>query len=394
MRTLLFNLLFLMFAAIATLQAQSKQTSIIVFEPQEVSPGILDPSLKTQLREEIGYTVMNDSKAYTLVEWSNIVQLLDLIIQQTNSAVFDEQKVVQVGKMSGAEKVIYTTVLSSSDGFYQVYAKQLNVETGIVEKQGNGKVRCREYLHLAVRQAASVFADNPEAAMKKVEKEIKQACPEEEFTRRPPRKNLFQEIFGVKIAPNRFGLTVSYDQRERLWENLADGTTENLDYWGQPALLGARFGFRYDRYLAPSYAGVGLSAGLSAGYHSLNSIPSTEEEEPLRFREISLRLPVMAMYRVDFNQHIGVFVEYGVYADVGLYAHMMDAGGETYTDIYGNESGGHMERFRYGLQYGAGVQTDHLMLGASAGRSLSNTSGDPSGKVRERNFTLSLTLMF
>ncbi|MDR2810832.1 MAG: hypothetical protein LBB84_09820 [Tannerellaceae bacterium] len=393
MKKLLSNLFFLMFAAVASLQAQSKQTSIIVFEPKEVSSIILDPSLKTQLREEINRTVMDNSTAYRLVEWSIISTLVDVIIQTTGSPVFDEEKVVEIGKMSGAEKVIYTEVLSSSDGFYQVYSKQLDVATGFAEKYGSGQIRCKAYLHLAARQAASVFAKDPESALQKVEKDIKKACPEETHPR-PPRKNLLRELLSVKMKPVQFGLTLSYDQRERRWEDLAAGTTESFDYWGRPSLLGARLGFRYDRYLAPKYIGLGISTGLLAEYYSLNSKVSSEEEESLRFREISLRVPVSAMYRIDFTEHIGCFIAYGLYADVGIYSRM-DVGDEVYANVYDEGTlGAHMKRFRYGTFCEAGIQTDHLMLGASVGQSLSNPSDDPLGKIHERNFSLNLTLMF
>ncbi|MDR3143093.1 MAG: hypothetical protein LBU37_15415 [Tannerellaceae bacterium] len=378
--------------AATSLQAQAqvgRQVPVIVFEPEEVSSqvSILNPSLKVQIREAINRSL--NPEAYTLLAWDRNIQqrLRNILIETKDDPIYDPQRVPQFGRMYGASKLIVSEALLTTFGYYEVYTKQIDVATSIVEKQGSGMVYCPEYLLLAARQAAAIFAKYPESELQKVEREIKKFCPEE-VTARPSGPGLLQKFFSVKM-PNRFGLELSYDRIDRQ----SPGASASLDYWGQPSLQGGGFGFRYDRYLAPRYLGLGVGSGLSARYYLVNG-HAASDGKALRFQELTLRLPLKAIWRIDLSRNVGCFIEYGVYADLGLYSHIF-TGGYTYTQVYDNELWNeHLKRFRAATFYGAGIQVDHLLLGASLGRSLLLNPDERADKIRERTFTFSLTLMF
>jgi hypothetical protein len=289
-----------------------------------------------------------------------------------------------------------TNIILSTDGFYYVYCNQLNVATAVVERQGDGKIKCLEYISLAARQATSEFAKDPEAVIKDVDREMKKVCsPKGEGGKNTDPKPLW---LGIKTNHGSSGLSVSYEQRRRDLENIETGVIEDLNYWDQKSMLGAQVGFHFDKYFAPKFFGLGVHTGIYAGYYSLAGQTSPDENNKLSFQEIRLYIPLQGIYRLDFSENIGCFISYGLSADIGLYSHIKQK--NEVTDIenknmYDKEEWGNIKRLNYSLVYGAGVQIDHLMLSVSADKGLLNQSNDPSFKIYEhRNIRLGLTIMF
>jgi hypothetical protein len=394
-----FNLfIVIFFIAIVSLQAEDlEKNTVVVFEPtSEIFKELQDRSsqaAKTHIRKEISRIVGANNDSYTLVEWSKIEELIEIMITE-GTAIFDQSTCMKIGKMSGATKVIMTDIIRSTDGFFRIYCEQLDVATAIVEKQGEGMIYCWNYIYLAAGQAASVFAKNPEELLKKIEADKERYC----VTPSPPPPPPPLSTFRVKTAHGNSGLSVSYEQRNRELKNMEPESIKNLNYWDQELMQGIQVGFHFDKYFAPKIFGLGVHTGIYAGYYSLEGKLLSDGNDHLSFQDIRLYVPLQGIYRFDFSENIGCFVTCGLSADLGLYSRIRLKNGKgirVHNNIYDKAEWDNIKRLNYSLTYGVGFQVSRLIFNVSADKGLLNQSDDTSFRIFEnRKLRLGLTLMF
>jgi hypothetical protein len=393
-------LLFVLFTCVMALHAQDRVAVLNPTTPTE----ILTADEKVNIREAIGL-IVGSNDAYKPLALDIIDRIVSTVIAMNENWIIDPDTRIGVGKLLAAQKLITTEVTYSSDGFFYVYCKQIDIATGVIDKQRHGKIKYRKHLNVAAKEAASVFAKDPTTALRDVkeEKEAIEKTIADEFkagNKKTGDKSITKwNPFRLKIPYRTFGLSAEYTQRERVLKDVATGTIVNHDYWGKKSLTGAQFGFRYDKYLAPKFFGLGIHSGLSVGYYAMKSKPSSVgANEKLAFEELALSIPLQGIYRLDFSQHIGCYITCGLSADIGLYSRIRVSGDDTnevYTNIYDEKEWGNLPRFNYSLVYGAGVQIDRLMLGVSMSKGLSNQSEDPTYEIfQNRKMQVALILTF
>lgn len=379
------HLLFiLLFVTVVSMQAQD----VVAVLPPTTSAesNYLSADEQAHIRKEINL-ILGSNAAYKILALEHIDKLITNQIT-TKDVAYSKDNPIEIGRILNAKKLIFIEVLYSPlDDSYTVSCDQIDATTGVMERQGTGQICKREYLNLAAREAASIFAKDPEAIRKKVKKEKDVAC-------RVQSKSFFR----VKMPHASFGLSIDYIQKEWEREEKSTGVTEKYSYWGKGAMSGGQFGFRYDKYFAPKFFGLGIHTGLSAGYYTQSGKPATDADGKLSFEEVTLSIPVQGIYRLDFSSHIGCYITYGLVADIGLYSRLKvsaEQQSETFTNIYDDENWGNLKRFNYSLAYGAGIQIDRLMLGVSVSKGLLNQSDDDAFKIRQnRKIQATMTLMF
>lgn len=384
------NLLFvLLFVSALSLQAEDLVAVISPTTPIG-SNFKLSPQDQVRIREEISST-LGDNEEYTLLAWEQIDVIISTVIT-THGPGFKKEACIEAGQLLGAQKLIFTEVVQHTDGFYRIYCKQINATTAKIEKQGQGQIKCITHLHLAAREAAAVFAKDPQAIRKEVKDEKKDVgCPD-------VKGHVIPNPFRIKMVHTNFGVSFDYIQKEWEWEDTNTGMTEKHSYFGGGAISGGQIGFRYDKYFAPNLFGLGIHTGLSVGYYAQKSKPEPETDRKLSFEEVSLSIPLQGIYRLDFSKHIGCYVTCGLSADIGLYSRVKvneNQQSETFNNIYDDDDWGNMKRFNYSLTYGAGVQIDRFMLSVSVAKGLLNLSDDSSLKIyQNRKIQATFTLVF
>ena len=290
----------------------------------------------------------------------------------------------------GVQKLILTEVVHHADGFYRIYCKQINATTARIEKQGQGQIKCMPYLNLAAREAAAIFSKDPQSVRKEVKKQKKDVgCPDTKSPTNP---------FRIKMGHTNCGVSFAYLQQEWEWEYLSTGITEKRSYFGEGPISGGQLGFRYDKYFAPDFFGLGITTGMFVEYYAQKSKPDSETDRKLSFNEVALSIPLQGIYRLDFSKHIGCYITCGLSADIGLYSRVKvseNQQSETFTNIYDDDEWGNMKRFNYSLIYGAGVQVDRFMLSVSVSKGLLNQSDDDSYKIyQNKKIQATFTFMF
>lgn len=384
------NLLFvLLFVSAMSLQAEDLVAVISPTTPLGANFR-LSPQDQVRIREEISF-ILGDNEEYTLLAWEQIDVIISTIIA-THGPGFKKEACLEAGELLGVQKLILTEVVHHADGFYRIYCKQINATTARIEKQGQGQIKCMTYLNLAAREAAAIFSKDPQSVRKGVKDEKKDVgCPDAKGRRIP---NPFQ----LRMDYTNYGVSFAYLQQEWEWEYLSTGTTEKRSYFGEGPISGGQLGFRYDKYFAPNFFGLGIHTGLSVGYYAQKSKPDSETDRKLSFDEVTLSIPLQGIYRLDFSKHIGCYVTCGLSADIGLYSRVKvseNQQSETFTNIYDDDEWGNMKRFNYSLIYGAGVQIDRFMLSVSVSKGLLNQSDDSSYKIyQNKKIQATFTFMF
>ncbi|MDR1120254.1 MAG: CsgG/HfaB family protein [Dysgonamonadaceae bacterium] len=151
-----------MFTGNLTAASRNTQSKIAIFEPE----GNVGSNVKTIIREETGNVIVNNPN-YVALERANIDRVLEENKFQGNFS--NESEVRELGKMMGANYVCIITVVQSGSS-YSIFCKQVDVETAIVEKQGEGKTPAIQDIAFAAKEAAMKFAANPDAIRKEIEK--------------------------------------------------------------------------------------------------------------------------------------------------------------------------------------------------------------------------------
>ncbi|WP_294606149.1 porin family protein [uncultured Bacteroides sp.] len=384
------NLLFvLLFVSAMSLQAEDLVAVISPTTPLG-SNFKLSPQDQVRVREEISF-ILGDNEEYTLLAWEQIDMIISTIIA-THGPGFKKEACLEAGQLLGVQKLILTEVVHHADGFYRIYCKQINATTARIEKQGQGQIKCMTYLNLAAREAAAIFSKDPQAVRKEVKGQKKDVgCPDVEG-------RIITNPFRIKMNHTNWGISFEYLQQEWEWKYLSTGITEKRGYLGEGPISGAQLGFRYDKYFAPRFFGLGIHTGLSVGYYAQKGKPDSETERKLSFDQVTLSIPLQGIYRLDFSKHIGCYVTCGLSADIGLYSRVKvteNQQSETFTNIYDDDEWGNMKRFNYSLTYGAGVQIDRFMLSVSLSKGLLNQSDDASCKIyQNKKIQATFTFMF
>ena len=384
------NLLFvLLFVSAMSLQAEDLVAVISPTTPLGANFR-LSPQDQVRIVRQISF-ILGDNEEYTLLAWEQIDVIISTIIA-THGPGFKKEACLEAGELLGVQKLILTEVVHHADGFYRIYCKQINATTARIEKQGQGQIKCMTYLNLAAREAAAIFSKDPQSVRKGVKDEKKDVgCPDAKGRRIP---NPFQ----LRMDYTNYGVSFAYLQQEWEWEYLSTGTTEKRSYFGEGPISGGQLGFRYDKYFAPNFFGLGIHTGLSVGYYAQKSKPDSETDRKLSFDEVTLSIPLQGIYRLDFSKHIGCYVTCGLSADIGLYSRVKlseNQQSETFTNIYDDDEWGNMKRFNYSLTYGAGVQIDRFMLSVSVSKGLLNQSDDDSYKIyQNKKIQATFTFMF
>jgi hypothetical protein len=139
------------------------QSKIAIFDPD----GNVDSNIKTVIREEVSNVIVNNDRDYIVLERANIDKLLEESKFQGNYST--ESQISELGKMMGAKYVCIITVVQDGN-VYTIFCKQVDVETAIVEKQGEGKAFSGAEIPFASKEAAMKFALNTDVARREIER--------------------------------------------------------------------------------------------------------------------------------------------------------------------------------------------------------------------------------
>ncbi|MDR1882076.1 MAG: hypothetical protein LBR26_04760 [Prevotella sp.] len=152
-------LLVLCLTSVSTLlNAQSK---IAVFDPEDPE-GNVSKDIKSVIREEISSIIVNNP-AYLVLERANF----DKVVQEYQFQGNYSDNPQELGKKMGAKYVCVIVVVQSGYN-YTIYCKQIDVVTAEVVKQGEGKAYAVTQIPFAAKEAAIIFAANPEAVKREI----------------------------------------------------------------------------------------------------------------------------------------------------------------------------------------------------------------------------------
>lgn len=123
----------LLFAILICLPAfaDEEKLKVAVFDPTSSGTAI-DEGTKVAVREIISSTIVN-TELYNIVERS----MLEKVMQEqrfAQSGVVDDNDAVEIGKISGASKVV-VSVVTLTGGRNMLSVKLIDVKTGLVDKQ-------------------------------------------------------------------------------------------------------------------------------------------------------------------------------------------------------------------------------------------------------------------
>lgn len=113
-------------------KAQENKTRVAVFDCIAKNTSINEET-QTAVREIISSTIVNTRK-YKVVERA----LLEKVMEEQgfqHSGIVDESQIAEIGKITGAAKIILPIVTSPPGDMFILSIKILDVETGNVEQQ-------------------------------------------------------------------------------------------------------------------------------------------------------------------------------------------------------------------------------------------------------------------
>lgn len=130
--------------------ANDSKLRVAIFDPI-INSGNVDSEIKSSIREIITSTVVNSGK-YNTVERS----LLEKVFQEqefSNSGIVDDSNAVEIGKLTGANKVFISLLSpSSSKGFFKgaknmFSIKIIDVQTANIDKQKVKEINMNDWVN-------------------------------------------------------------------------------------------------------------------------------------------------------------------------------------------------------------------------------------------------------
>lgn len=172
----------LLATAIAMPSFADDKLRVAIFDP--VSNGdAIDEGTKIAIREIISSTIVN-SGDYNIVERS----LLDKIMQEqqfSNSGVVDDNDAVEIGKLTGANKIVLSLITSSevqkgllTYNQYMLSIKIVDVKTASVERQKVQLMTSRNYLDVTASLTQEVLGRSAPSEPRQVRRSEPQTKPE------------------------------------------------------------------------------------------------------------------------------------------------------------------------------------------------------------------------
>lgn len=149
------KLLFILIGITLAIQVSSQEkTRIAVFDPTSAGTSI-DEGTKIAVREIISSTIVNNGN-YSIVERS----LLEKVMAEqkfSNSGAVDDSQATEIGKLSGAKKVIVSVITKTTNNRIMFTVKMIDVKTAIVEKQKFKIINDYELLDIVAPITQEIF---------------------------------------------------------------------------------------------------------------------------------------------------------------------------------------------------------------------------------------------
>lgn len=159
---------------VSSIFADDAKPRVAVFDPV-LNGSSVDDGLKTSIREIIISTIVNSGK-YNIVERS----FLEKIIQEqqfSNSGVVDDRDAVEIGKLTGASKIVLSLMSStSSKGFLKsqknmLSLKIIDVKTASIESQKVQIVTASNCLDVVASLTEKLLGDGTDQSAAKSQSE-------------------------------------------------------------------------------------------------------------------------------------------------------------------------------------------------------------------------------
>lgn len=160
-----------------TAMADGVKPRVAVFDPV-ITSGTIDPSMKSTIREIITSVVVN-SGVYNTVERS----LLEKVLQEqefSNSGIVDDSNAIEIGKLTGANKVVVSLVSPAGGKSFlkgqknMLSIKIIDVMTADIDKQRVKKVSANDFLDEVESLTIEVIHGSTEKEAKPVDEVQKQ----------------------------------------------------------------------------------------------------------------------------------------------------------------------------------------------------------------------------
>lgn len=163
------KILFILIGITLAIQVSSQEKPRVAILDPTIS-GMLDDGIKVTVREIISSSIIKIG-THNIVERS----LLEKVMaeqQFSNSGVVDESQATEIGKLSGASKVIVSVITKFSEEERMLSIKMIDVQTATIEKQDYKIVEKEKLIKIVKPMTLKVFKPKKPSIISKIKEKI------------------------------------------------------------------------------------------------------------------------------------------------------------------------------------------------------------------------------